>query len=702
VRIGPYEIVRELGRGGMGVVYEVSHPAAPRRLALKLILDDGAPPDELERFRREARLLARVRHPSVVVVHALDRTEDGRDYLVTDLIEGESLGRAARQQPFEPRRSAEIARDLALAVEEVHKNGILHRDLKPDNVILTPDGVPVLLDFGLARDAGAERLTQTGVVIGTPAYMPPEQAEGARATAPLDERADVYSLGATLFFLLAGVPPFDGATTAQLLYSVLEKEPGWPAGAPRDLVAIGKKAMAKARDARYARAADLAADLDLFLQGRRPAAASGSRAPLVAAVVAAVVFAAGAALALSRGGTSTPAPAAPVASSASSPTAVAEDRPPPDDSKHPLSSYRRQRAWVRAHAGDPRAAGLARQLKERETAKQALATCAFRTRPKCFWVGATTLLVLHQKEDGPFVVDMDKPSPIPVPLVKRIDPKVWGFFSGALWLHEGSVRFVVGAEKNVFVFEGDAREPEKLIARRAFVFPDSAESTIEPTKPQRCMAVAISPDGKTAAAGGDWHEAYLIDLEHPDAPPRPLRPKQGSTVLSLAFTANRLLVVNQGLAEMAPGLTVFDLDTEKQVGDERSASDVTSLALARDGRFAMGTSDGDIKVESLGSPTETVTLQWPKREWARQDEPTHIRGLAFVEGGARLVAVSGADDPLKKGARLFTRSSRSANEPARLLAHGLDAMVSLSVSEDELLVATGAFTGLVEVRPLPD
>jgi hypothetical protein len=342
---------------------------------------------------------------------------------------------------------------------------------------------------------------------------------------------------------------------------------------------------------------------------------------------------------------------------------------------------------------------LARQLKE--TAKQPLATCNFRTRPKCFWVGATTLLVLHQKEDGPFVVDMDQPSPIPVPLLERIDPKVWAFFSGALWLHEGSARWIVGAENNVYVFEGDPREPEKLVARRVFVFPESAEPTVEPGYPRRVMAVAISPDGKTAAAGGDWHEVYLIDLEHPDAPARPLRPKRGGTVLSLAFTADRLLVGHQGLAESAPGLAVFDRATEQQVHDERFACDVTSLALARDGRFALGSGDGEIRVETLDSTAETVTLQWPRREWARQDEPTQIRGLAFVDGGARLVAVSGADAPMK-GARLFTRSSRSANEPARLLAHGLDAMVSLAASEDELLVATGAFDGKVAVRALPD
>jgi predicted Ser/Thr protein kinase len=698
VRIGPYEVVRELGRGGMGVVYEVRHPEAPRRLALKVILDDEAKPDELERFRREARLLARVRHPSIVVVHALDRTEDGRDYLVTDLVEGESLGRAARQRPLEPRRSATIVRDLALAVEEVHRNGILHRDLKPDNVILTPEGVPVLLDFGLARDDSAERLTRSGVVLGTLAYMPPEQAAGARAT-KLDERADVYALGATLFFLLAGAPPFDGATTASLLYAVLEKEPEWPAGAPRDLVAIGKKAMAKYRGARYARAAALAADLDLFVQGRRPAAARRSRAPRVAAVVAAVVLAAGAALALAHRGAAPPptALASPVATPSGPPTtAVADDRPPPDDLAQPLSAYRRQRAWVRAHPGNPDALKLARRLETR--AQRHLAACKFARRAKCFWVGATTLLVLTQENGGLYVIDMDKPSPLPQRL-PRVVPNMGSCFSGALHRREGSVRWVVGGE-NVYVIEGDPRAPNTMIGREAFVFPDSAEP-LSPPDHRRVMAMAISPDGKTAAAGGDWRTAYLIDLEHPGAPARPFRPEHGDKIASLAFAGGCLLVGNEKSDTSDPGLYVFDLATDKQVFNEPFQSGVMSIALARDGRFALGRSDGGILVRTPDS-TETVALSWPMREWNVRDDLSQITGLAFVDRGARLVAVSGANAPGTKGSRLFMRSSRSPDEPARLLAEDLDAMVSLDVSEDERLVAIGGEDGAVEVFAMPD
>jgi predicted Ser/Thr protein kinase len=706
VRIGPYEVVREIGRGGMGVVYEVRHPDIPRRLAIKVIMDDSAGPEELERFRREARLLARVRHPSVVTVHAIDRLADERDYLVTDFVEGEPLGRVARQRPLEPRRAAEIVRDLALAVEEVHRNGILHRDLKPDNVILRPDGVPVLLDFGLARDASAERLTRTGVVIGTPQYMAPEQAEGARST--LDERTDVYALGATLFFLLAGAPPFDSTTaTAQLLYAVLEKEPAWPADAPPDLVAIVKKAMAKARDARYARAADLAADLALFVQGRRPgvAAASRSHAPRIVAGAATVaVLAAAAALALAHRGAGPPPapPDSPVAPSETRTTVAAQDRPPLDEPEHPLSTYRRQREWVKAHPGDERGEKLAQRLKLR--AGKLLSSHKFLLRPKCFWVGATTLLVATEGGEGLFVIDMDARTPRPVPIESF--PKKVGLLSGALQRRDRSVRWFVGASDRVYVVEGNPADPGKMTTREVFVVPKEATRVKDFW---RVMAIAI--DGQTLAVGGDWYEVFVLDLDHPEAPPRLLRPKRGGTVLSLAFASGRLLVGNESIASKArdtdpslndpknteQSLTVFDSATWTFVREKALQASVSTIAVAPDGRFAYGLSDGTIMVERLDGG-EHVDLSCPMNEWA---EPYEIRGLAFIAGGERLVGATG-DEKEIEGARVFVRSSRAEKEPPTTLEKDLGAMTSLAVSDDGRFVATGAYGGLLIVRALPD
>ncbi|MBX3471351.1 MAG: protein kinase [Planctomycetes bacterium] len=285
-RIGPYEVVRELGRGGMGVVYEVTDPALPRRLALKLILDH-ADPDALARFGREVELLARVRHPNVVAVHAVGRAPEG-PYVLMDLVEGEPLSRLVGR--LDAARAVEVVRALCDAVGALHAQGVLHRDLKPQNVIVRPDGRPVLLDFGLACDpAGGRSLTRTGQVLGTPRYMAPEQAEG-KTQAPLDARADVYGLGAVLFELLAGAPPFaevDGGPWA-LLLAVVEREPRWPEVDPA-LGTVLRRAMAKRPDDRYATAAELSVALRQATEGTLAPPPRG-RWGLVAAALALLII----------------------------------------------------------------------------------------------------------------------------------------------------------------------------------------------------------------------------------------------------------------------------------------------------------------------------------------------------------------------------------------------------------------------------
>ncbi len=296
--IGPFEVLRELGRGGMGVVYEARDPRTPgRRLALKLILG-AADAQALARFGREAELLARVSHPNVVRVVTLGRAPQG-PYLVTELVEGEPLTAAARA--LTSTQAGTIVRELCDAVEALHAQGIVHRDLKPDNVIVRPDGAPVLLDFGVARGAGAESLTQSGVVVGTAHYMAPEQAEG-KGVVEVDGRADVYGLGAVLFHLLAGRRPFDerGGGLA-LVRAVLDLDPRWPsqdrADVPRALEAICRRAMRKAPGERYASAAAMGEDLDRFLSGGR-LPTGGRRAPLmVAAVIGLLAVVAGVSLA---------------------------------------------------------------------------------------------------------------------------------------------------------------------------------------------------------------------------------------------------------------------------------------------------------------------------------------------------------------------------------------------------------------------
>ena len=212
-----YTLIRELGRGGMGVVYEVHDPRLDRRLALKLVLDHEADAEALLRFRRESELLARIKHPHVLRIHQVGASSSG-PYFVSELVEGEPLDQLTKRSgALPPEQAARLIRDLASATAALHTAGVIHRDLKPGNVVLRPDGSPVLIDFGLASDPQAQRLTVTGTILGTPCYMSPEQAMGESAIGP---PSDVYALGAMLFALLAGRAPHEGLAAIMVLDAI--------------------------------------------------------------------------------------------------------------------------------------------------------------------------------------------------------------------------------------------------------------------------------------------------------------------------------------------------------------------------------------------------------------------------------------------------------------------------------------------------
>jgi formylglycine-generating enzyme required for sulfatase activity len=311
-KIGHYPVVRQLGSGGMATVYLVRDVAAGgREVALKLQRDDGGQPKALERFLREAELLAGLSHPGVVRIHATGRLPEG-PYLLMDHVEGVTLGDLS--EPCEPREAARLTREVADAVSALHARSLLHRDLKPSNVILRADGRPVLLDFGLARSLREDALTRTGEVLGTPSYMAPEQADGA-TPASLGPTVDVYGLGALLFELLTGRAPYLGSPVT-ILMDILAGPPPAPSsmrrGVPSALDAIVRKATAPKPADRYPDAGSLRDDLDRFLAGEVPLAQSrlvrGKAPRLVAGLLLAVGVAGAAAWAWP--GSSGPAPAA--------------------------------------------------------------------------------------------------------------------------------------------------------------------------------------------------------------------------------------------------------------------------------------------------------------------------------------------------------------------------------------------------------
>jgi serine/threonine-protein kinase len=266
-RVPGYEVEAVLGRGGMGVVFKARHLRLNRLVALKMALAGAyAGPQELARFQREAEAVAGLRHPNVVQIYDVGDS-DGRPYFTMEFVEGGSLAQKLSGTPQPARQAAALLASLAGAVQAAHQSGIVHRDLKPANVLLGADGTPKITDFGLARRLqGGAGLTQSGAPLGTPSYMAPEQARGQ--THAIGPAVDVYALGAILYELLTGRPPFQGETPTETVLQVLSQEPVSPARlnpkVPRDLETICLKCLHKEPQRRYATAAALAEDLARF------------------------------------------------------------------------------------------------------------------------------------------------------------------------------------------------------------------------------------------------------------------------------------------------------------------------------------------------------------------------------------------------------------------------------------------------------
>lgn len=221
-RIDRYLLLEKLGRGSFGVVYRAHDPDLGREVAIKAVRGETIDAEGLERFRREALLIGRLDHKNIVRVHRTGESQ-GQPYIVFDLVEGETLkAQLLRAGPPRPRRAATIVLQLARAVAHAHAQGVLHRDLKPSNVLLDAQGVPHIADFGLGRFLERARtLTGTDQVVGTPAYMAPEQAAADHER--VGPRTDVYGLGAILFHLLTGRPPYEGATWHDICDAVIDE-----------------------------------------------------------------------------------------------------------------------------------------------------------------------------------------------------------------------------------------------------------------------------------------------------------------------------------------------------------------------------------------------------------------------------------------------------------------------------------------------
>lgn len=267
--IGQYEIQTEIGRGGMGVVYRARHLRLNRIVALKVIRSgQHADADEIRRFQLEAVLAAQLDHPGIVPVYEAGEFE-GQPYIAMGFVEGQSLWQRIQRSPLPPRDAARLIQSVAVAVQFAHEKQIIHRDIKPQNVLVSVEGQARITDFGLAKlQSTGSDLTATGQIVGTPSYMPPEQAAGR--SDEIGPRTDVYSLGATLYCALTGRPPFQTANAIETLRQVQEQEPVSPRvlnpAVERDLATICLKCLQKDPAHRYDSAAAFAADLQRYLR----------------------------------------------------------------------------------------------------------------------------------------------------------------------------------------------------------------------------------------------------------------------------------------------------------------------------------------------------------------------------------------------------------------------------------------------------
>jgi WD40 repeat protein/tRNA A-37 threonylcarbamoyl transferase component Bud32 len=634
-----YEILEELGRGGMGVVYKARHLKLQRVVALKMIRSgDYASPAELARFLTEAEAVAHLQHPNIVQIFETGQ-HAGLPYFTLEFVEGGSLATKIGAQPLPAGVAARLVEDLARGMHHAHGKGLLHRDLKPANVLLTADGTPKIADFGLAKKLEADSgLTQTGAIMGTPSYMAPEQAEGR--TRDIGPRTDVCALGAILYECLTGRPPFRGSTTLETLEQVRLAEPvpvrQLQPRVPRDLETICLKCLEKAPPRRYATALDLAEDLRRFrmhepIRARRASlpervAKWSRRRPAAAALIAVCLLAA---LGTAAAGTAY--------------TLELRGRAEYERDQKVLA----QELQKKAEEGET-AARAATALAEQETRRANEAAARER---QASLNAIRALYGLRVNRAGRALEDGDHGTAVEE--LGRMHPAnndghdlrgfEWYYWDRLLNAHAGTIRPPLQADVSAAAYSPGGR----LLAYTqasilTFASPRSGRTWRTTTCLPNMRDMAFSPDGRFLAAAGEAPGVLLYDFGLPESerafredaaiPPPPVvrLPAQNQAVRGLAFSPDGTLLAAAG----SDGRVVLWNPVERKSVKVLygPAKGFLGVAFRPDGRrLAVAHSNGTVHVWALPGYEREPLL-------TRPGFPASMPRLAYAPEGNLLVA----------------------------------------------------------------